>query len=160
MADHLTLVMNLRRKAVSQYCDYNFNSMIKFNGAYLGASDDGIFEIFTGDGDGAEGDPIAAYFELPRSDFGMPNMKRFRKIYLGYKADGSLQVTVTDDNGTVTGPVTIAPYASDKQSHQTAPVSRSKQGAYWQMKVANVAGADFTIDSIEALINVLGRKPR
>jgi hypothetical protein len=161
MSDHLTLVLNLKRKAPSQYCDYDFNSMVKFNGAYIGAGDDGIFQLFTGDtdDDGAEGAAIAAFIELPKSNMGIPNMKRFRRMYFGYIADGNLSLTLTVDD-TAQTPVAMAPYLSDKQSHQVVNITRVGQGAYWQIRIDNVDGADFTIDSIHALINVLGRKPR
>ena len=65
--DKLGVCINLANVAPSQYGDYNFNSMVKFKGKFIGASKEGLFEL-TGDLDNDRN--INAFVELPNSDYG------------------------------------------------------------------------------------------
>ncbi|MCK5611056.1 hypothetical protein KAR91_54790, partial [Candidatus Pacearchaeota archaeon] len=45
-----TSVMNTENNAVTEYSNFDFNSMCEFNGVYLGGNSNGIFQM-TGDTD-------------------------------------------------------------------------------------------------------------
>lgn len=83
----------------------------------------------------------------------MDNPKRARFVYLGYEADGNLAVTVNFDDGTTTSRT----YDSTKtgQQRRRKSFSRNRKGRYCKVKVANVDGCDFSIDSIELLLIIL-----
>lgn len=142
--------------AVTQYCEYNFNSFCKIGDKHYGATDDGIFELV---GDDDNGEDIDAWFELPMSDFGISNVKRLRRIYLGYEATGDLTVKVKDnEDNERTYP--LDNITTDKQIGGRITVERDQLGRYWGLRIDNVRGAYFAIDSIEVVPVVLGRKPR
>ena len=152
----LTLCINLANMAVTQYCDYNFNSFCEIDGKYYGATDDGIFELA---GDTDAGEDIDAWFELPMSDFGINNVKRLRRIYLGYEATGDLTIKVKDneDNERL---YPLGNIALDKQVGGEVTIERDQLGRYWGLRIDNVRGAYFAVDSIEVVPVILGRKPR
>ena len=142
--------------AVTQYCEYNFNSFCKIGDKHYGATDDGIFELV---GDTDAGEDIDAWFELPMSDFGISNVKRLRRIYLGYEATGDLIVKVKDnENNERQYP--LDNITLDKQIGGRITVERDQLGRYWGERIENVRGAYFAVDSIEVVPVILGRKPR
>lgn len=150
------LNINLSNLAITQYCDYPFNSFCKIGEKYYGASDSGIFEL-TGDDD--NGTNIDAFFELILSDFGISNMKRIRSIYVGGEANGGLTITLKDDENN-SRLYTLNLTSGNKQSSGKVAVGRDGIGRYYQVRIDNIGGGYFAIDSIEVLAIILGRKPR
>ena len=152
----LILSVNLSNLAISQYCDYDFNSFCRIGDSYFGASESGIFEL-TGDDD--NGTNIDAFFELVLSDFGLSNMKRIRSIYVGGEANGGLTLTLKDDENNLRL-YTLNLTSGNVQSSGKVAVDRAGIGRYWQTRIDNIGGAYFAIDDIEVLAIILGRKPR
>jgi hypothetical protein len=148
--------INLSNLAVTQFCNYDFNSFCQIGNSYYGASDTGIFEL-TGDDDNQVN--IDAFFELIVSDFGISNMKRIRSIYVGGEANGGLTLTLKDNENN-SRIYTLNLTSNSKQSSAKVPVDRSGLGRYWQVRIDNIAGVYFAIDLIEVLAVILGRKPR
>lgn len=142
--------------AVTQYCNYNFNSFCEIGGKYYGATDDGIFEMV---GDTDAGEDIDACFELPMSDFGINNVKKLRRIYVGYEATGDLIIKVKDNEDNERS-YPLDNIATDKQIGGEVTIERDQLGRYWGERIENVRGAYFAIDSIEVVPVILGRKPR
>lgn len=164
MSEHLALNMELSAQRISQYLNYNFNSFCKFGDAYLGAGADGIM-VLDDDGGldnaGGPGDAteIYSFFELSTSDFGSDHQKRLRSIYLGGETDGDLKVSIkNDDRNERLSEVNVA-YTQNYQHSIKVPVSRSGKGRYWMLKLENVDGADFSIDTIAVVPIILNRKP-
>ena len=157
MPDYLGLCLQLERTALSQYANYNFNSMCKFNGVYLGANSSGIFKLDTGDLDGTS--EIAAFFELLTSDWGIENQKRIRSIYVGYETDGQLMFKVKDDDDNEREYILEPNHVDNKQHGAKLWGDRGGKGRYWMFRVDNVNGADFSVDDIRVLPVVLGKKP-
>jgi len=186
----LTIITELTRFAPTQSNILNFNSYGLVNNIYMAVNSSGIYSLGIdtgagggvsggavewGDGDAVEwgdddeilwddaaGTPISAYFKLPRTDFGIENEKRLRSMYVGYEADGSLLVTITPDEDTARSQdfTLAARIATQKQHSGRIPLRRDLRGRYFDFKIANVNGSDFSIDSIKLVITVLGRKPR
>ena len=152
----LTLCINLANMAITQYCDYNFNSFCKIGDKHYGATDDGIFELV---GDTDNGEDIDAWFELPMSDFGISNVKRLRRIYIGYEATGDLIIKVKDNEDNERS-YPLDNIALDKQIGGEVTIERDQLGRYWGLRIDNVRGAYFAVDSIEVVPVILGRKPR
>ena len=142
--------------AVTQYCNYDFNSFCQIGDKHYGASDDGIFELV---GDDDAGENIEAWFELPMSDFGISNVKRLRRIYLGYEATGTLKIKVKDNEENERA-YRLENIAQNKQIGGRATIDRDQLGRYWAERIENVNGAYFAIDSIEVVPVVLPRRPR
>jgi len=142
----LGIRLNLRNNAPSQYDGFDFNSMVEFAGKKLGANEDGIFEILTGDDD--NGVAISGFFELLRTDLDEWREKRVRKLYLGGQWSGNMQIGVKFDNDAWTYK-TLTPAETSLGEHGNEIYwRRDKRGRYVQFYLGNVSGADFSIDHI------------
>ncbi|OEU69112.1 MAG: hypothetical protein BA863_04085 [Desulfovibrio sp. S3730MH75] len=154
--EKLTLNINLSNFAITQYCNYNFNSFAQIGNNYIGASETGLFIL--GDEKDAGAD-IDAFFELVTSDFGAANAKRIRSIHAGFQAKDNLLVTLKDhENNSRDYVLSYTHY--DRQGSGKVAVSRDGISRYWSLKVANTNGAYFAVDSIELIMVILGKKPR
>jgi len=153
--EYLGLCTELSLLAPTQYSNYNFDSMCKFGDVYLGCNELGIFTL---DGETDNNIHIAALFELLLTDFGVPNQKRIRKVYLGYEASGSLVLEIKDDDDNTRRYTVEAALANQRQHGARVPVGRDGKGRYWTFGVENVEGCDFSLDSMDVLVTVLGKK--
>lgn len=154
--DYLGLCLELSLLTPSQYINYNFDSMCKFGDVYLGCNSSGIFEL---GGNKDELTDIDAFFELVTTDFGITNQKRIRKAYLGYEASGSLVLEVRDDEDNVRRYILPALLEDQRQHGASIPIGRNGKGKYWTFKLENVGGCDFSVDSLDALVTILSKKP-
>lgn len=156
--DRLAVNLELNGLRPSQYTNYNFKSICKFNGVLIGANEDGLFKLDDGDLDDTS--RILAFFRLCSTDFGVNNQKRLRRILMGYKTDGSLKVSISAD-GKDDVSKNVVPSAPDlRENSQDVPIGRDVRGRYLELEIRNVNGSDFTVDSIYAVPIVLGLKPR
>lgn len=154
----MCLCLSLSGNQLSQFTNYNYNSICKFHGKYYGASDSGIFELDTGDLDDTA--TIHAYFELPVSDWGVDNQKRIRSAHLGVESNGELLLTLTDDEGR-SYPYTVTPNQVSHKQHGTKITAgrNNGKGRYWQLRVDNIDGADFSVNSISVYPVILNTRP-
>lgn len=140
----LVLVLNLKNLAVSQYAEFDFNSMCKFNGVYLGANETGIYQLETGDDD--EGVPIDVYFEVETS-LGIPTNKHVRRVDISGECDGDLLLTTSfDDGAQYQDTVTFDAAGTYKTIRKT--MRRTCRGKYLRFRLDNVDGSNFNIDNI------------
>ena len=153
--DYLGLCMELSLLAPTQYANYSFDAMCKFGDVYLGCNELGIFTL---DGDTDNNVHIAAFLELLLTDFGIPNQKRIRKIYLGYEASGSLVLEVRDDDDNARRFTVEAALDDQRQHGVRVPTGRDGKGRYWTFRLENVDGCDFSVDGMDALVTILGKK--
>jgi len=146
--DYLTLAMNLKNLAISQYINYNFNSFAEINGTFIGFNEDGIFDLDnTQDDDNTN---IDAFAELVTSDWGIPNLKRIRKIRAGYEAAGDIRLILTADEGTEQS-FTLAPTTTGNiQTDGSMTGRRIQVGRHWKIKIENTLGCDFSLDTLTA----------
>ena len=147
-----TILLNTRNFAPAQFFNHPANSATLFNGKLLFATSEGIFES-GGDNDGYEADgttpiPIAAHAVLPIADFGYQGQKSPRSMLLGGRFDGQMQVSITDEKGVTRD------YLSEEMGKEdgTKVALRSDQRSrYLKVKIANVDGADFSVDSADLI---------
>lgn len=147
-----TIILNTHNFAPAQFFNHSANSATLFNGKLLFAASEGIFES-GGDNDGYEVDgitpiPIDAHAVLPIADFGYQGQKSPRSMLLGGRFDGQMQVSITDEKG-----VTQDYLTEDMDNEDGTKVSlRSDQRSrYLKVKLANVDGADFSVDSADLI---------
>ena len=150
---HEAYVMHLEAQALTQYTNYAFNSMTQFNGVYLGASDDGIFALAGASDAGVAIDAVA---RVGVSDFGTSLLKRVLKAYVGYRADGDLELRITTDELT-TRSYRLHPTSAGMHGG-AVKIGKGVHARYWQFEVANIDGADFTLNCVEITPNRLGRR--
>lgn len=152
-----TLAMNLNNQAISQYTNFDYDSMGLLSDTPIGLNENGIQKL---EQDSNEGAAILAYFTTGYEDFGRPNQKRIRSFLLGGEANDSVTVTVSTDDGTDSNTFT-ATFDQDelKLSGSKAFSKRSQKARYYQFKIANVSGGQFSIDSLTVVPVVLHTKP-
>ena len=153
----IAISCNLKKKAPTQFCNYDFDTLCAFNGLFFWSNSDGLFTL---SGEDDDGDAINAYFVLPPNDWGIENIKRIRSIFFGMETLGGMEVTVLDDEDHEN--VTAMPYGTyQKQaSNKCNPGRNNNQGRYISIKVGNADGKWFAVDNITVLPVVLNRKPR
>lgn len=158
----LTATLQLERVAPSQYLNYNFNSYAKFNGKYFGANENGIFQLDYAQFDISSSSSkanIEAKYRSTMTDFGIKTDKRIRKCRIGLETNDQVKIGVTcNESQNVT--VHELPAKRQNTQHYTeVPVGRDLKGRYFDFTVENLNGSDFSIDDIEAHVNILVRKP-
>jgi hypothetical protein len=155
-SEYLGLAMRLNNLAVSQYCRYDFDSMVNFGDIHLGAGEEGLFTLEDANTD--DGLDIEAIVEFATTDFGISHQKRIRSLHVGYETDGEMTVTISCDEDSEKE-YTLAPINVDNKQHGSkVKVNREQKGRYWTVKIEN-DGADFSINMIEAIVTILARKP-
>lgn len=131
---------------LSQYKNYTFNSLVRFNGTFLGANNHGLFEL-KGSKDNTA--LIVSEFSPVMTDFGIINTKGLYYVYLGVDTQEDLSLTVKADNK----PVKTYIIKARQSGQQTirAKLGRSLYGRYWSFTISNPLGNTFAIDSIDVL---------
>jgi len=149
-----TIRTNLTNNASTQYTNYDFQSMIVFNGIILGAGTAGLRKLCCGNDD--EGTDIAAYFKTGLSTLNWIGKKKNRFIYLGVETEGTIIITPIID-GTNGTPVTFTPNSNGKQFMKMS-VPNNNMGYYWAYKVENVDGCWFSVDEVTVLPTYLSKR--
>lgn len=163
--ERLTLTLHLNTLAPMQYDGYDFASLAAVDGVPMGGGEDGLFELHTGDADvidpaDAENGtrPIAAFFELLRSDLGDPRNKRVRHLLVAGETDGAIVATVTFDEQRSFSE-TLRPATTDQyQDGLQGPGSRRVKGRHIAIRIDNVAGCDFSVDAISPYVAYDGHR--
>ena len=148
--DRLTICLALNRVAVSQYRNYNFNSMCNFDGVLLGCNEDGLFTLDDGDLDDTE--MIDSFFRLGATELGMIEEKAVRALLINGRLDGFLKVSINPDGkGDISSEV--IPKRDDLRliGHKV-PMGKDVKGRSLDLKIENIQGADFTITRIDGLL--------
>ncbi len=147
--------LNLKNIAMTQYRNFDFNSMCIFNGKPIAASSGGIFSL--NDAESDNGVAINSLVELPTSDLGVFSSKRFRSLYIGYETSGFITISAKVDGKTEKLYRLIPDKTRQIQHRSTIPMPRAQFGTYWLFKIQNVSGGDFSIDHIQGIPVVLSR---
>lgn len=142
----LVLCMRTDIFAVSEFTNYNFNSMCEFNGVLLGANESGIFSH---DADKDVSKLIKWSFSLYSSDWGIPKKKKVRLIYIGGVINDDITVEAIPVGGVTSS--RKAELESISRRHK-ATVNFESVGQYWSVRISNDNGSNCTIDSIDAVV--------
>lgn len=142
----LTLNTQLETKATTQFTNYDFNSMVKFGRAYLGASSSGLFTL---EGELDDTEHILAYFAPITTDFGISRPKRIRSLFIGCEATGPFEVELSTDDGS--GETFAVFVRGVGQQGTKVQIGREATGRYWKILFRNKDGCDFSVDSLEVL---------
>lgn len=148
----ITILLNTHNFAAAQFFNHQANSACVFDGKLLFATSAGVLQS-SGDNDGYEtvGEeqvaiPISAYIIPPTSDFAYRGQKSPRSMVLGGNFDGRMQVSITDEKGVTQDYLTPGLDGDDGAKIALRTDQRSR---YHQIKIANVDGADFSIESVD-----------
>lgn len=142
---------------VSEYDNFEFNSLTTYDGVMYGTTDDGLYEMGA---DNDAGTGITAEMSSLMLDMGTSRMKRIRSAYLGYTSGGDLVLKVRSVSD---GQLSEHWYKA-REATAEAPregyvqVGQGLKSRYWQFELTNVDGADFEIDQLELHPLFLGRR--
>ena len=145
--------VNLDTGAPSRYMGLPATSMFQHAGKTYVTNAAGVYEL-TGGSDA--GQPIRASVTLPRSDFSDGHEKRVPWVYVGARTAGPLVLKVITDSPSVRYYAVTSGGAS-MQGYRVR-IGKGLKSRYWQFRLENKAGADFDLDSIEILPNVLRQR--
>ena len=158
---YLGISMNLKNFACSQYAGWDFDSMGMFEGQPIGANSSGIFKLDMDSSFG--GTNVTSFLESHLTDFGIENIKRPRRVILSGEFDGAIKLTTRcrdeDSSSIIERAYTVTPRSAYQKSVEI-DLKSDTQARYWSFRVDNVDGIDFSIDSIEVIMIVLGKKVR
>ena len=150
-----TLLLNLHNFAVSKFFNHPASSATYFEGKLLFGTSDGLFES-GGDNDGYSDEdelvpiPIEAHVKLPVSEYAYSGYKSLRSVVILGRLSGVLSITFEGK-----GPSSERQYFTVSQpgeeSGAKVALSTSQRSKYFAAKIANVAGADFSIDSADVI---------
>ena len=142
--EYLSMVMNLRNQALTEFTNYEFNSMCHYKGLNLGATKTGINLLDTGDTDNDTA--IDWNFRTGLLDLHMKTKKKLRQAWLSCKINGDLTVTVIEASGDE--------YEYDAESYEITEdgvrvkFGRGLKSRYLALDVKNDEEATIVLDSI------------
>jgi hypothetical protein len=139
----------------TQFNDFCFNDMASFGGKLVLVDDDGIYEYGGGQDDGVD---IGAWFEIATTDFNVLNQKRLRAILGSALFDGDMIVSVKFDDGGFEGYHLVEDKDLDNYAFKRT-INRAQKGCHVTIRFNNVAGSDFSIDAVDAIVVLLHNKP-
>ena len=149
--------VNTRNAAVSEYDNYPFNSFATVGGIPFGAGPDGIYRLEGGDDEGL---PIHASVYTGLTDFGNSQLKKMPSAWIGLTSDGDMVLKVVTSD---TGKKKENWYRMKGRPNGTPVDSRFSPakgltGRYWGFEIANIDGADFTLDSLKVWPLIMQRR--
>lgn len=145
--------INLTTGAVSHYTNYPFDNIVRFGDRFYGIKADGVFAL---EGNTDDGAPIQTNVTTFMTDFGSQNNKRVLWVYLLGRLDDGMHVTVHADEGLSYTYRTDGANDGTMRTHR-AKVGRGLKGNYFSFTFENVDGADFEIDHVDVIRDVLTR---
>lgn len=148
-----TFVINTETKGISEYNNYNFNSMSE----NLGATSTGIYSLI---GDNDAGVPIDALIKTGLMDFGNSREKQVPYAYIGLNKEGEMLLkTIVDYKGTRKERwYAVNPKAVSSTDTVRIKMGKGVKSRFWQFELSNKNGQDFELDSIEMIALTLKRR--
>ncbi len=145
--DIKTLVANTRNFAISEYGNFAFNSTCKFNGKFLYAKSDGIYE---GGGDSDNGTNIEASYKTGAVDIFATEMQRLRDAYLTFRTNGDIQLFSVGDE--VNARVYFITSSQGSTIHERrVKFERGIKDRHFNFGISNMNGSTLEVDSAKIL---------
>ena len=153
--NYKTWCLNVRKGALTEYDNFNFNSYCVFQGQILAASSSGIVTLGTQSLDNATA--ITAKVRSGKDSFGSSFHKRVPRAYIGYTPGGDLYFRMITPEGGERTYLLGWNRGTDLQQRRI-PIGKGPRSRYWQWEIENVAGADFSVDNVMLYPTVLRRR--
>lgn len=148
--NYAAYAMNLKNDGMTDYSNFPFEFMARFEGEYYGFNANGAYLL---EGVTDAGTNIDCRFALPPLDFGTSKHKRLNTVYVGCDSAGKVKVaaTVDEDN-------TVSVMTKYVGRNRRATIPKGLSGRFWSVQVENVNGNSLKVDEMELLPTVLRRK--
>lgn len=141
--------------AATRYTNYPFDRIVRWRDKYLGVGADGLYEL---DGDDFDGAPIVASVQTAETDFGHPGFKRFPSMYFNGRVGADFDVAVVTAESEVNEYTGYRPVIKSGAGTHRVIFGKGIRAHYASYKFTNLAGEEFTIDSLSPLVEPLRRK--
>ncbi|MCP3966628.1 MAG: hypothetical protein GY718_09805 [Lentisphaerae bacterium] len=154
------VVLNTRNFAVSEYLNYGFNSMVRFNGANLIADQNGIYAQDSSSIDNSAY-KIKAAFKSGVIGTTVDKAQRLRNAWLNYETDGDVKLTTVADE--TIRRIYNLPFLNIQDipgiQERRIKFERGITDEYFDFKVENVNGSDMEIDKLTIMLEpIISRK--
>lgn len=138
---------NVNTSAPSRYDNLPANSITTLNGVTYVATAGGIYAL---DADTDVGRPINAHITLAKTDFNTSQDKKVSEIYVGSAIASKLKARVIVNKNS---PLYYI-FNDDRAKGSSArgmrtTIGKGLVGRYWQVRLENISGADFEIETVE-----------
>jgi hypothetical protein len=142
---------------ISEYDNYQFDSLTSYKGVFYGTSDTGLYVMGADDDAGTN---ITAEIASMMLDFGSSRLKRISAAYLGYTSENEMVLKVRSvDNGQLYEHwFKACPVTADAPREGRITVAKGLRSRYWQFELTNIEGGDFEIDQLEMYPVMLNRR--
>jgi hypothetical protein len=148
------VVTNARTFAISEYNAMAFNSMAKFNGKYLYAKANGIYE---GGGDNDDGAEIHASYKTGAMDINATEVQKLRNAFLNFRSSGDIQLfTVGNEVNTRLYPFVNS--TTDTIHERRQKFERGIRDNHFSFGISNVAGSSFEIKTAKILTEPIRKR--
>lgn len=139
-------VVNTKNLGLTEYLDFDFNSLVKHGDKYFASNEKGVFEL-TGDTD--EGFLIKAAIKTAIMDFDSEFQKKVPRIYIGLRNNGDVILKTITNETTERWYNLVANQTGMGKSRVRPP--KGVRSAYWQFEFVNATGDDFDLKEIQWL---------
>lgn len=146
--------VNLKNMGLTEYDNFAFNSMTRFNGEYLAAGTNGLFAM-TGTTD--NGVAIDARIRFGMTNFGSEKLKRIEDAFLEYRSAGDLLFRIIIDGGE-TYEYTVSATGNTGMAKNRAKIGKAIESNFWTLEIENIDGTAFDLQSISIRPVILSRK--
>ena len=147
------ILMNTDNFAISEYEQFDIDSVAQVGDIILLAGKDGLY-VLTGSTD--DGTAISANVRTILTDFDSPNLKTITDGYFAVRGNGGLDVATVFDDGSLSNAERITAESQIK-NHKTE-FARGTRNRFAGLDIKNVAGSDFEIDEVGMMIEVGSRR--
>lgn len=147
--------INYDTSAPSRILGMPANSFMKLGGVTYCTNAGGVYAI---DQKSDAGQPIHAEVMLPKSDYGNEYNKRAPEIWVGAQMDAAMVMKIVTDNADARY-YSVNPVDNGMRASRIE-IGKGAEGRYWQIGFSNVAGADFTLESLNIPLSILKRHGR
>lgn len=148
-------VMNPENYALSNYSNFQFNSVARFKDDYLLASTLGLYSL---GGSSDNGSYINAKLKTAAMTFGTTSQKQIPEVLLGVNNTGKVILVVTTDGQMTTTYQLDVPSAY--LDTQRIKIGKGVHGRYWQFELHTLENSEFDLDTFEFFPIAWGRKIR
>ena len=149
--DYLSMVLNLRNRALTLYDNYDFNSMCRFNGKHLGATKTGIFDLDLGTTD--NGTLIDWNFRTGYLDLEQKYKKKLHQAWLSYKSSGDILLTVVQPDGEEYEYVLEG--IDTTETGLRVKFGKGIRSKYVALDIQSVDGSTITLDALKLALDKL-----
>ncbi len=155
------LVMNLTNFAVSEFLNYPFNSFTKFNGQYLAANANGIYEL---DESSTDDGGYSINFNIKSGivDTYSDKINRLRDAYILYKSDGDIRLSTKADKKIKRRYIIPQQINGISKTIKKRRVKfeRGIKNRYCDFEIENINGSSLEIESVRVFLEPVISKRR